>query len=52
MTEPLSLGWQVLDPDGNVVESGEVTIVEAHDLDEIAEFLAATHPEGAPSWPA
>lgn len=28
MTEPVTIGWQVLDPHGNVVESGEVVRVE------------------------
>ena len=28
MTEPEPVGWQVLDPDGNVVASGPVTELE------------------------
>lgn len=26
--EPEQIGWQVLDPDGNVIASGPVTVVE------------------------
>lgn len=56
MSEPITVGWQVTDPHGNVVQAGEVTVVEADILEEIATFIAAsattTHPEGEPTWPA
>ena len=29
MSEPPPAGWQVLDPDGNVVDSGPQTVLEA-----------------------
>lgn len=34
-----TLGWQVTDPDGNVVDSGEVTVVVAEVAEEIAAYL-------------
>ena len=46
MPDPVILGWQVLDPDGNVVESGEVTVVEVDVLEEIRDYI------GDATWPA
>jgi hypothetical protein len=42
-----TLGWYVTDPDGTVVDAGEVTIVEVDLLDEIREYLTDQQPEGA-----
>lgn len=37
---PVQIGWQVLDPDGNVVQSGAVTVAEM--TAELAEMLGLT----------
>lgn len=41
MPETRTIGWQVTDPDGNVVDSGEVTVVVCEVADEIEAFLAS-----------
>jgi len=46
----IQLGWQITDPEGNVVDSGEVTVVEIDVLEEITQRLAET--KGVPQWQA
>lgn len=49
---PVTIGWQILDPDGNVVESGDAVMLTVDMAEEIAQRLADDndHNEGAP-WP-
>ena len=46
MTEPEPVGWQVLDPDGNVVASGPVTELEMSAEMGEALGLNAEEPDG------
>jgi hypothetical protein len=49
MTEPApEIGWKILDPDGNVVDSGGVSIAHltADTVEALQEFVANINTEG------